>query len=136
MVMNLPLGLPLLAQVSREQFGRGFRGAASQRSWHDLVPYIVAAIVIGVGYAVYSHMKRRNDMTERCDDPQKLFRELCLTHQLDRPSRRLLLQLAEGHNLVQPALVFAMPAAFEPVRVPAELRGRIDEIRRLRERLF
>lgn len=134
--MNLPLWIPLLAQVSREQFGRGFRGAASQRSWHDLVPYIVAAIVIGVGYAVYTHLKRRNDMTERCDDPHKLFRELCLAHQLDRPSRRLLLQLAEGHNLTLPAQVFVTPAVFEPVRVPAALRGRIDEIKRLRERLF
>jgi hypothetical protein len=134
--VNLPLWIPLFAQVSREQFGRGFRGAASQRSWHDLVPYIVAAIVIGVGMAVYSHMKRRNDMTERCDDPHKLFRELCLAHQLDWPSRRLLLQLAEGLKFAQPAQVFVTPAAFEPVRAPAALRGRIDEIKRLRERLF
>jgi hypothetical protein len=134
--MNLPLWIPLLAQVSREQFGRGFRGANSQRSWHDLLPYIVAAIVIGVGTAVYSHLKRRNDMTERCDDPHKLFRELCLAHQLDRPSRRLLLQLAEGLNLAQPAQVFITPSAFEPVRVPSALRGRIDEIKRLRQRLF
>jgi hypothetical protein len=134
--MNLPLWIPLLAQVSREQFGRGFRGAASQRSWHDLVPYIVAAVVIGVGTAVYSHLKRRNDMTERCDDPHKLFRELCLVHQLDWPSRRLLLQLADGHNFAQPAQVFVTPAAFEPVRVPAALRGRIDDIKRLRAQLF
>lgn len=134
--MNLPLWVSLLAQVSREQFGRGFRGAASQRSWHDLVPYIATAIAICVGTAIYSHVKRRNDMTERCDDPHKLFRELCQVHQLDRPSRRLLLQLAEGHNFAQPAQVFVTPAAFEPVRVPAALRGRIDEIKRLRERLF
>src|SRR5262245_13915332 len=107
--MNLPLWIPLLAQVSREQFGRGFRGADSQRTWHDLVPYVVAAIVIGVGMAVYAHLKRRNDMTERCDDPHKLFRELCLAHQLDRPSRRLLLQLAEGINMGQPAQVFVTP---------------------------
>ena len=134
--MNLPLWIPLLAQVSREQFGRGFRGAASQRSWHDLVPYVVATIVIGVGTAAYSHLKRRNDMTERCDDPRKLFRELCLTHQLDWPSRRLLLQLADGHNMAQPAQVFVTPSAFEPVHVPVALRGKTDEIKRLRERLF
>jgi hypothetical protein len=134
--MNLPLWIPLLAQVSREQFGRGFRGAASQRSWVDLAPYLVAVIVIGVATAVYSHLKRRNDMTERCDDPHKLFRELCLTHQLDWSSRRLLLQLADGLKLAQPAQVFVTPSAFEPVRVPGSLRGRIEEIKRLRERLF
>jgi len=32
----------------------------------------------------------RNDMSLWCDDPQKLFRELCFVHQLDRSNRRLL----------------------------------------------
>jgi hypothetical protein len=128
--------LPLLAQVTREQFGRGFRGATSQLSWFDVVPYVVGAVLIGVVTAAYSHHKRRNDMTERCDDPHKLFRELCQAHQLDRPSRRLLLQLAAGLNFAQPAQVFVSPSAFEAVRVPAALRGRVDELKRIRERLF
>jgi hypothetical protein len=128
--------LPLLAQVTREAFGRGFRGATSQRHWSDFIPYIVALVVIGVGASIYSYLKRRNDMTERCDDPQKLFRELCHAHQLDRPSRRLLLQLAAALNLAQPAQVFLMPAAFESVRLPATLRGRVDEFKQLRQRLF
>ena len=38
-------------------------------------------------------------MTERCDDPHKLFRELCLAHQLDRASRRLLLHLADASQI-------------------------------------
>jgi hypothetical protein len=134
-MFNLP-GLPLLAQVTREEFGRGFRGATSQRHWTDFIPYIVALVVIGVGAAVYSYLKRRNDMTERCDDPQKLFRELCQAHQLDRPSRRLLLQLAAALNLAQPAQVFLMPGMFEAVRLPASLRGRVDEFKQLRHRLF
>jgi hypothetical protein len=134
--MSSPASIPLLAQVYREDLGRGFRGATSQLSVSDFVPYLAAAIVIGVGWAVYAHLKKRNDMTERCDDPHKLFRELCLTHQLDRTSRRLLLQLAAGLNLQQPAQVFLTPTAFEPARLPAALRGRVDELRRLSERLF
>jgi hypothetical protein len=127
---------PLLAQVSREDFGRGFRGAASQRGWSDLVPYIaVAGLLIG-GMSLYSYLKRRNDMSERCDDPHKLFRELCLVHQLDRASRRLLLMLAGAHKLTQPAQVFVTPGAFETTRLPSSLRGRSAEIAKLRARLF
>jgi hypothetical protein len=128
--------LPILAQVSREEFGRGFRGATSQLSWLDLIPYVVGAVAIGLGSAVYSYYKRRNDMTERCDDPHKLFRELCLSHQLDRASRRLLLQLSGALGLAQPAQVFLTPNAFEAGRVPAALRGRLEELRALKERLF
>jgi len=128
--------VPLLAQVSREEFGRAFRGATSQLSWFDVVPYVIAFTLMCAGMWAYSYYKRRNDMTERCDDPHKLFREMCQAHQLDRASRRLLLQLAAALNLAQPAQVFLTPAAFESVRVPATLRGRIDELKRLREQLF
>jgi hypothetical protein len=127
---------PLLAQVYREDFGRGFRGASSQRSWHDLIPYVTVFAVVCVGWAVYNYLKRRNDMTERCSDPHKLFRELSQAHQLGRPSRRLLLALGQALNLAQPAQVFLSPAAFEASRLPMALRGHSDELKRLRDRLF
>jgi hypothetical protein len=127
---------PLIAQVTREEFGRGFRGAASQRSVSDLVPYVAAFALLLAGWGLYSFFKRRNDMTERCNDPHKLFRELCLVHKLDRASRRLLLLLAGAHQMAQPAQVFVTPAAFEATRLPAALRGQAAEIKRLRERLF
>lgn len=127
---------PILAQHYREDFGRGFRGASSQRSWHDLIPYVAVFTVVCVAWAAYGYMKRRNDMTERCSDPHKLFRELSQAHQLDRQSRRLLLALGHALNFAQPAQVFLSPAAFEPGRLPVALRGRADELKRLRERLF
>jgi hypothetical protein len=127
---------PLLAQVYREDLGRGFRGATSQLSWFDVVPYvIVVALLIG-GAKLWSYLQRRADMSEWCDDPHKLFRELCVAHKLDRTSRRLLLQLAEVARFAQPAQVFVSPAVFEPARLPASLRSRADEVKRLRERLF
>jgi hypothetical protein len=134
--MAAPTWIPLVAQVSREEFGRAFRGATSQLSWFDVVPYAVVFALMCAGMWAYSYHKHRNDMTERCDDPHKLFREMCQAHQLDRASRRLLLQLAAALNLTQPAQVFLTPAAFESVRVPAPLRGRIDDLKRLREQLF
>jgi hypothetical protein len=127
--------LSLLA-VSREDFGRGFRGATSQLDWTDVIPYAVGIALLFAGGALYSYLKRRNDMSERCDDPHKLFRELCMAHRLDRASRRLLLHLADATRMPQPAQVFLTPAAFDPARLPAALRGRVDELKRLRERLF
>jgi hypothetical protein len=136
LIMQSMRWLPVLAQVSREEFGRGFRGAASQLSWLDLIPYVAAAVLIGAGVTGYRQLKKRNDMSEPCDDPHKLFRELCLAHQLDRASRRLLLQLAEACRFAHPAQVFLTPAAFEPGRLPSALRSRTEEVRRLGEQLF
>jgi hypothetical protein len=126
----------LLAQVSREDFGRGFRGATSQLSWTDILPYAAAAILAGLGFAVYQWIKKRNDMTESCDDPHKLFRELCAAHRLDRPSRRLLSLLARTWQFPQPAQVFLTPTAFEPERLPPVLQKKAAELNQLRERLF
>lgn len=127
---------PLLAQVYREDLGRGFRGATSQLHWFDVVPYVIAVSLMIGGAKLWAYLKQRADMTEWCDDPHKLFRELCLAHKLDRASRRLLLNLAEGARFAQPAQVFVSPAAFEPARLPASLRSRVEEVKRLRERLF
>lgn len=126
----------LLAQVSREEFGRAFRGATSQLHWTDLIPYAVAAVVGIVGAALYRHLKRRNDMSLWCDDAQKLFRELCLVHQLDRHSQRLLAQLADAWKFPQPAQVFLTPAAFDRERLPDSLRAKATELDQLRQRLF
>ncbi len=127
---------PLLAQVYREELGRGFRGATSQLHWTDVLPYVAAAVAAGVGWGVFAYVKRRNDMTERCSDPHKLFRELSQVHKLERNHRRLLLQLASALKFAQPAQVFVTPAAFEPSRLPAELRSRAAELTWLRQRLF
>ena len=78
---------------------------------------------MGAGWAVYSWLKRRNDMSQPCDDPHKLFRELCLAHQLEHRSRRLLLQLAGALDWSHPAELFVTPAAFEPSACPRRLRG-------------
>jgi hypothetical protein len=131
-----PPAFVLLAQVSREDFGRGFRGATSQLSWHDLIPYAAAAILAAVGISLYRWIKRRNDMTEPCDDPPKLFRELCGVHGLDRASRRLLWRLSQACGFAQPAQVFLTPGAFDADRLPPPLQKHAAELKRLRERLF
>jgi hypothetical protein len=133
---SMPAAALLLAQVSREEFGRGFRGATSQLSWTDLIPYVAAAVLAAIGVSLYRWIKRRNDMTEACDDAPKLFRELCRVHALDRPSRRLLWRLREARGLAQPAQIFLTPDAFDADRLPPGLRKQAAELKRLREQLF
>lgn len=133
---SAPAAAFLLAQVSREDFGRGFRGATSQLSWTDLIPYAAAAILAAMGISLYRWIKRRNDMTQACDDPPKLFRELCGVHELDRPSRRLLRRLSQAWGFAQPAQVFLTPNAFDADGLPPALRKQAAELQRLRERLF
>lgn len=122
---------PLLAEI-----GDNFPDSGKRMNWADLWPYGIAAVVAAVATAVVMQIRKHNDMTRPCDDPQRLFRELCLAHRLDRGSVRLLTQLAATLRLEQPAQVFLTPAAFEPARLPASLKARSAELKHLRERLF
>lgn len=123
--------LPLLAEI-----GDNFPASGQRQNWSDLWPYGIAAVVAAVVTAIVVQIRKHNDMTLACDDPQRLFRELCLAHKLDRGSVRLLGQLAAAMRLEQPAQIFLTPAAFEPARLPASLRPRSAELKQLRERLF
>lgn len=129
-------GFQLLGQVYREDLGRGFRSATSQLRLTDVIPYAVAFALLVFAAWLTPYLRRRNDMSERCDDPRKLFRELSLAHQLDRPSRQLLWRLAEENRLAQPAQIFVTPTAFEPAQLPESLRGQLDAVKQLRARLF
>lgn len=123
--------ISLLAEI-----GDNFPDSGKRMNWSDLWPYGIAAVVAAIATAVVMQIRKHNDMTRPCDDPQRLFRELCLAHRLDRGSVRLLTQLAATLRLEQPAQVFLTPAAFEPARLPASLKARSAELKNLRERLF
>ena len=130
--MNLlALAHPLLAEI-----GDNFPQSGKRLNWSDLWPYGIAVVVVAIVAAIVTKVCRRNDMTERCDDPDKLFRELCRAHQLDRGSVRLLGQLAAHWQLQQPAQVFLTPAAFNPTRLPASLHAKAPQLAKLRTRLF
>jgi hypothetical protein len=118
------------------EIGDNFPQSGERLNWSDLWPYGIAAVVAAVATAIVVQVRKHNDMTRPCDDPQRLFRELCLAHRLDRGSARLLSQLAAALRLEQPAQIFLTPAAFEPARLPASLRTRAAELKQLRERLF
>jgi len=116
--------------------GDNFPDSGERLNWSDLWAYGLAAIAAGIVTAVYMRVRNRNDMTQRCDNPWKLFRELCQVHGLDRASQRLLAQVAKARQFSQPAQVFLSPGALEPAGLPPGLRERADHLLRLRSLLF
>ncbi|TWU27321.1 hypothetical protein [Bythopirellula polymerisocia] len=127
----------LLAQFSRwERLGDGFRRSGRPLEFSDLVPYIVALLVLGGITAAFVTYRRRNDLGRPCTDSQKLFRELCLAHDLDRSAQKLLGQLAEAFHLAQPSEVFVRPRVFSPEQLPEHLQDEAARIAELRQRLF
>lgn len=136
--MNPSLLVQLLfAQKSPwEHLGDGLHGRRERFELMDFWPLLLLLAVAAFAVAVIVAIRKRNDMSQHCDNPNKLFRELSLAHQLDRGSQKLLWQLAEAMNLAQPAEVFLKPALYEPSKLPEQLRGEEARLQALQERLF
>lgn len=127
----------LLAQFSRwERLGDGLHRSRGRIDYSDLLPgFIAMAVIAAIIFAIVKYIQH-NDLSKPCDNPNKLFREVCQIHGLDRSSQRLLWQLAHGLGYAQPAEVFIRPSAFEVNRLPEALRSEEARILELRERLF
>lgn len=136
--MNFPLlATFLLAQFSRwQRLGDGLHRSHDRVGFSELLPYLIGMAVIGIGIAVFVKIRRDNDLSQPCNDPQKLFRELSRAHGLDRSSQRLLRQLAADFGLEQPAEVFVTPSIFQTDQLPEQLHSDAVQLQKLRERLF
>ncbi len=127
----------LFAQISRwQRMGDGLHRGRGRLDLMELLPLVIALAVVAIVITLVVKVRKRNDMTEPCDDPDKLFRELSLAHGLDRASQKLLRRLAEALQLAQPAEVFLQPAFFQAGRIPQELLGEEVELEELQEQLF
>ena len=124
-----------LAQMSRwQRMGDGLRGPGTRIELSAVLFYGLGLILVGMIVWLVLRWRKWNDMNQRCDDPWKLFRELCQHHGLDRADRRLLHKLVATRQLQQPAELFVTPSAFDPANLPADLNG--QKLRNLRARLF
>ncbi len=131
------LATHLFAQYSRwERLGDGLHRSRGRVDFIEMLPWLIGLVVmIAVVTAVVAYF-RYQDLSKPCNDPNRLFRELCRTHKLDRASCRLLRQLALLTGLPQPAEVFLTPTLFEANQLPEQLRAEQERVRELRERLF
>ena len=119
--------LALLAQMSHwQRLGDGLRGSG-RVDFTDMLPYMIGLAVGALGIWAVVQWKKRNDTSQPCDDPWKLFRELCQVHGLSSSDGRLLQKLVEAQKLEQPAEIFVTPQAFE---------SDDHQLRDLRARLF
>lgn len=134
---GFPLSLLMLSQISHwQRLGDGLHRGKSDFEFADFLPAIAILVGLSIAIAVFIKVRRRNDMTKRCNDPEKLFRELCLIHKLDRESQKLLAQLAEAAGLRQPAEVFVRPSLYEGEHLPEQMRRDQQRLRQLSEKLF
>ncbi|MCA9260077.1 MAG: hypothetical protein KDA61_12785 [Planctomycetales bacterium] len=137
--MNLTLACyaPLLAQMSRwSRLGDGLRPSRNSVDLVDLLPFLLLVGIVVVAAMLFNRRRIQNDMSLRCDDPPKLFRELCLAHQVAGARQRALRQLAEAAFPDHPARVFLSPSAFDPANVPESLQGNAEHYAELRQKLF
>ena len=127
----------LLAQVApSRKLADGFRSSGFRFAWNDWWPWLLLVAIAVASYVVVKIRRQRSDMSLRCDDPAKLFRELCQAHQLDGASQRLLKQLANAAGHDSSGQIFLAPAAFNADQLPASLQSHATEIARLRTQLF
>ncbi|MBX3433325.1 MAG: hypothetical protein KF847_08395 [Pirellulales bacterium] len=121
----------LVAQIDRfMRLGDGVRSNQYKDS-SALVWFVVIAAAVGLGAMLFLQIRNRNDMSMRCDDPEKLFRELSLVHRLASRSQRTLRQVAETSSLPNVAQAFLTPGAFDvaAARADAQTEAEINELR-------
>ena len=127
----------LLAQYSRwQRLGDRLHRNRGRMDFIEMLPYLIGLVVLCAGIAAVVAYLKYNDFSKPCNDPNRLFRELCRAHGLDRGSRKLLQQLAMQTGLVQPAEVFLTPAVFEVNQLPEQLQRERERVMELRGQLF
>jgi hypothetical protein len=127
----------VLAQFSRwRRMGDGLHRRGSRVDLDDLFPFFIALAVIALIAVVATTIYKRRDFSRKCDDPLKLFRQLCAAHELDFKNRRLLLRLAAALELPQPATLFLLPTAFATVELHPQLCKDATQIKQLGQQLF
>lgn len=126
---------PQFAAVDRMRglesgFRSAFRGDPLAFIW-----LVVGCAIAGLIALVVMQFRRRNDMSLRCDDPEKLFRELAKAHHLTGSNQRVLRALVDANHLTNPGQIFLSTATFDAASGVAD-PALSQEFTELRMRLF
>lgn len=124
----------LVAQVNPADFGRAFREAEQNPPWSSAL--LVMALAVAVVLGLWLTMRLTGEgRVRRYRSPRKLFYELCLAHQLDKPSRKLLQRLAAAHSIA-PSLLFLDPERFDASHLSAAWASSRPQLEALRDVIF
>ena len=128
-VLQVTDGFPSLLSYSRG-------GHTQQVDLGSMLLWLATAgVAIGaISIAVY--LAHRAAVRRRLNSHPGLFDALCKVHNLPRSQRTLLRQVVRVRNMAPPGLVFIEPDWLNPETLPADLRGKAAELRKLHKRLF
>lgn len=127
----------LLAQMELfRNLGAGFRGRAAHFGTSDLIAIVLVLSALAGGMYLLSRMLQRQELPQRSNSPRVLFRELCMAHDLDRSSRRLLRQIGRYQRLDHLGRLFVEPERFDPANLSPSLRKKQAMLQSLRDTLF
>ncbi|HEX5444199.1 MAG TPA: hypothetical protein VFW87_10240 [Pirellulales bacterium] len=136
-MQRLQLLLALLAdQHAIRNIARGMQSRQAQVDVGDLTSALLIFCLFFVSVWGISRLVARKERAVSCLDPRALFRALCRAHQLNRPDRQLLKQLALEHRLAQPSLLFIEPDCFDVEELGEAWQKHRQRLTELRTRLF
>lgn len=124
----------LIAQFRVDELATQFRRSFGQVEVDGLISYaVVFGLLAVLGWLI---LRQIQAMQSRCDDPAALFRELCEAHEIEWNEWLLLDELAQYHQMSHPGEIFLRPECFEPTDLSPALQARVEELLRLRDRIF
>ena len=127
----------LLAQREAwESLGNHFSGEHAQLNLNDLWALggviLAGAALVGLLRWLYGWQQARRLSCE----PRHLFIDLCCAHRLRRCERKRLRELADHHDLLQPAVLFVRPDLYHVASLPDDDELTAECYRRLKNKLF
>jgi len=125
-----------LLAVRRQAMGGGFRGENNDYDLKQMLMVVVVLSLISGALFLLDRWIRYRIRIRTYESPAELFRQLCQTHELDRPARRLLRSVASYWKLASPAVLFIEPDYFRPEKLPTDWSNRTPQLEQLHRRLF
>ncbi|HEY2883401.1 MAG TPA: hypothetical protein VGJ15_13225 [Pirellulales bacterium] len=105
--------------------------------WDPIDFVVLFAVLLGLAaIAWFSWIVWKQRRSKGFYNPRKLFNSLCSVHKLDSSQQRLLLLLAQHHQLPQPATLFLEPDRFQVNPPVPALASHGAELLTLRAKLF
>ena len=110
-VATILSGMDLIAQMDLSEVSTHFKGGANRSTLSPIIVLTALPVLAGAGIAAlyhYSHPK-----TGSYQAPERLFHDLCKAHQLSRYEVRLMKEMAESLDSIEPSLLFLLVKRFD-----------------------